>query len=796
MFPKASDAIYAATVTMAEQAKVGFGGLLDGIRNAGNSIKALFDGDWPAMWQSAWLAVKGFGTLVLSLNPIKPLVDKVVSEIRTGVATIGQAIEEWWTGAVLPALTAWSERAIAKGEGLVDGINNGIAAASASVSAALDGIWDTITTTVSGWANGLVQSGRDLIDGYVAGIREKAASVKQVVRDMILGGRRAAQEAQDSHSPSRVYMGLGQDAGQGYADGISATAGTVSGAAATLVNAAVDEVAGGQGSVRRALDALFPDMPAVAEQAGQVATRLRGAARAGADVARELGRGATGAVKKLADEFDTLRRQLDPAYAASKDYESAVGTLTQALKAGIIGQSQFNDLVGKARAEMSGAATDAQNMGQQFIDSFSSNLLSGDGDIRSFWQDIKQMGVNSFTDILKTSFAPGGAGIKGVAQGLSGAFQGVMGAFSAGGGGLMAAVSSAMPILGAAVGVFNLIKGFYKTEKIGSGIQGSISGNSKAQDFEKVKKSIFWGLFSWTKTTKKTNSPLTKYLSEESSMIRRNVGDLVKSIGGSTRGLSGVKQSFKFDTRGMSAKEIREELQVQLQAYSEKVAKKALGSSRYIRDGESATDALQRLSQALPTVNSALELLDKRLFKVSVSGADLASSLAEMFGGLEGFTQSANFVFQNFYSAAERTALMTSQFQRQIRELGLAVPKTRDEFRKLLDAQNLMTTKGRETYAALLKVAPAFAEITGSAAAVSGALQASRYATRADFEFVQAQVAQGNFSSSYAGGGTTPALLREIFAATIEGNNRMVSYMATTAREARRQSAVLERKTV
>ena len=79
-----------------------------------------------------------------------------------------------------------------------------------------------------------------------------------------------------------------------------------------------------------------------------------------------------------------------------------------------------------------------------------------------------------------------------------------------------------------------------------------------------------------------------------------------------------------------------------------------------------------------------------------------------------------------FFSEAERRALKladsTALVGKAFASLNLAVPTTRDEFRKLAEAQDLSTERGRAAFAALMSIAGAFSEITTTATAAAIAL--------------------------------------------------------------------------
>lgn len=69
--------------------------------------------------------------------------------------------------------------------------------------------------------------GRDAADGYARGIKSKAEDVADEARTMVEDGIKAAQRAQDSASPSKIYRGLGGDGGTGYALGFKDSVGVV-----------------------------------------------------------------------------------------------------------------------------------------------------------------------------------------------------------------------------------------------------------------------------------------------------------------------------------------------------------------------------------------------------------------------------------------------------------------------------------------------------------------------------------------------------------------------------------------
>lgn len=170
------------------------------------------------------------------------------------------------------------------------------------------------------------------------------------------------------------------------------------------------------------------------------------------------------------------------------------------------------------------------------------------------------------------------------------------------------------------------------------------------------------------------------------------------------------------------------------------------GRSIYIRDSETASEALSRLSEAITVTNRQMEFMERALFDVSIAGADMASQLVDLFGGIENFTTATSGFLANFYSEAELAGLRTRDLQRQFADLNLRLPETRDQYRALVEAQDLTTERGRTLYAALLLNAEAFASITPQVEALSDSLNSAL----GDFGTALDKQVQASFAAAQA----------------------------------------------
>lgn len=109
---------------------------------------------------------------------------------------------------------------------------------------------------------------------------------------------------------------------------------------------------------------------------------------------------------------------------------------------------------------------------------------------------------------------------------------------------------------------------------------------------------------------------------------------------------------------------------------------------------------------------SALKFLRDVLASVTKTTGEAADELTILLGAIPNAGDLLNSYYQNYFSDAERLADATQKVQVQMASLGITMPETRAEFRKLVEAQDLNTDSGRRMYAALLQVAPAFASVT------------------------------------------------------------------------------------
>jgi len=319
-------------------------------------------------------------------------------------------------------------------------------------------------------------------------------------------------------------------------------------------------------------------------------------------------------------------------------------------------------------------------------------------------------GLSGVWSGISSGFSSGGI-LGALSGGLSSSISGIGAGLSMGGiAGITSAIGAAVPIIGAVVGVVSLAKKMFGRKLKDTGIEATFS---MAEGIAAHTYKFYKGGWFRSDKTKWSEAPdeLTNPLGQAFSEIGKTVTDFSKIMKLNSASLKGVEFEMKFSTKGMSQEEIQERLMEGMEEYSELLVKKVIPNiGRYRQGEETAVETMQRLATSLSTVNVFMKDLGLRTFDLSVAGAAAASKFADLFGGLNEFTQAASFYYENFYSLQERAKNAQKSFNGALKELGIkTVPQTTEQFRKLVDRLN---AAGRtNAVAELMKLGPAFIEM-------------------------------------------------------------------------------------
>lgn len=300
---------------------------------------------------------------------------------------------------------------------------------------------------------------------------------------------------------------------------------------------------------------------------------------------------------------------------------------------------------------------------------------------------------------------------------------------------------------------------------VGTGISGRFAGSSfdgrNYQDWHNDGGSVkAFGFFGPSIRTSNDSSG-TNYSAMDARQVKAmgaaygsildQTAGFATALGASSDAILGYQKDIKL-ALGSDAEANKKAIAEMFKGLANEVAGTVL-DSQYMREGEGAADTLARLATNLTAVNGALGTLGDTLLTVGQNSGDIASSLVDTFGGLSQYQSAIGAYYQRYYSTDERMAKTREQLQSQLGAAGLSVPGTMQDYRDLVNAQDLATDAGRKTYTMLIGLSSAFADVSQSAEdATKQLIKSARYGSYSDY--AAASAAAGiTATPRFAGGG-------------------------------------------
>ncbi len=251
-----------------------------------------------------------------------------------------------------------------------------------------------------------------------------------------------------------------------------------------------------------------------------------------------------------------------------------------------------------------------------------------------------------------------------------------------------------------------------------------IEGNFGAEGFTGQNFQFYKGGWFRSDKTKYSDmeSETLNAFNSEFALSRIVVTKLGETLGMSTDFLDSFSKEIKISFMGLTEEQISQKLAELFGDIKNEMSDMVTGLDNFKRAGEQSLTTLQRLSESLVTVNDMFRLLGNAEYTKNIFGADQASRLADMFGGISGFSSAAGSYFQNFYTKEEQVASQTKELTRAFGLLNLEVPASITAYRKMIEAQDLNTESGMQTWSALVQLSSAFYELKNAAAEAVSAI--------------------------------------------------------------------------
>ncbi|MBE3637462.1 phage tail tape measure protein [Mangrovicoccus algicola] len=418
--------------------------------------------------------------------------------------------------------------------------------------------------------------------------------------------------------------------------------------------------------------------------------------------------------------------------ARAPEAEAAVKAL--AARLAMIGEGAMQGVTGAISSGI--ASGNIGSIGGGIGSALGSAAQNGFGTILQSGLDAWMTGKNGWAVMT------GGLGtsIAGLTTAVSGLSTAMAGGFASGLAGMGAVVSAGLPLVGMAVSAWKigdaLIKGFSskKLKKAGIGLEvedGAVDGET----YRKYRKSSWWGAktsTSW-KYSDLSQSALAP-IQEAVDAVRGGVVAAYEAIGvtASTALVEGFDYaSRRISTKGKSDSRIQSAIEDWVEGYADAFSK-AIGGLK-----AAAVEELAAVFTALAPLGQKLTGALEEMSAAAAGLIELAGD-RDAFGGLLSGFQAA------FYTAQEQWQMAADALAGAFGQLGLVVPGTAREFRDLVNAQDLMTEAGRETYVALLGLSDAFAAVHGDVANATAGLSYDDGWYRSEFDARMAAIAAAN----------------------------------------------------
>jgi hypothetical protein len=296
-----------------------------------------------------------------------------------------------------------------------------------------------------------------------------------------------------------------------------------------------------------------------------------------------------------------------------------------------------------------------------------------------------------------------------------------------------------IPVIGDLfAGLSGLVKSLFgsKTTVIANGLLGGpqaiadvLNAGFDASYFSDIKKTKkFFGV-STGSSYKTQTTDASDEIEQQFGLILKGFYDAIGAAAGpldqSLDTVEGRLDSFvvnigKIDLKDLTGEQIQEKLTAVFGAAADDMARAAIpGLERFQQVGEGMFETLVRVSSTVEEVTVSLGRLGANAQGL---GVDASMAIAGMFDSVGDLSQAADAYFSTYFTAAEQAASQTARLGDAFAHMGLSMPDSIANFRALVEAQDLSTHAGRSTYATLLQLAPAFAELNGS---IDGVVQTS-----------------------------------------------------------------------
>jgi hypothetical protein len=259
---------------------------------------------------------------------------------------------------------------------------------------------------------------------------------------------------------------------------------------------------------------------------------------------------------------------------------------------------------------------------------------------------------------------------------------------------------------------------------VGAKVSDILAKGIQGQTYQVVeqikKKSGFLGIGGGTKTTyETTNGAIDPGISKSIQDVVGSLKDGLISAANvfGIEGAGAIIDNFKVEIGKISFKDLTgAEIEKQLNAIFSKLGDDMAGAilpslAQIQKVGEGLFETFTRVAREYQVVDVSLRAISMTFGTVGVESIAARDGLVQLFGSLDSFVTATNFYRDNFLTEAERIAPVMKSVADEMARLNLTGVDTIDRFKAVVSGIDLTTQAGRELFAALMQVAPAFSTV-------------------------------------------------------------------------------------
>ncbi|WP_313178014.1 hypothetical protein, partial [Massilia sp.] len=258
-----------------------------------------------------------------------------------------------------------------------------------------------------------------------------------------------------------------------------------------------------------------------------------------------------------------------------------------------------------------------------------------------------------------------------------------------------------------------------------TGLQGTINGAGFSGDKYAyiVEKGGWFRSDKWSTKTEKLDADQDAGLDATVKGLIQAVKGFGATLGIETSVIDGYSKAIKLQLTDDEAKN-QEAIAKMFGGVSDELSLRLVPSIGTLgRAGETASATLQRVATNYAGVDAALTSIGKRFGQEGLQSIAARERLVDLFGGVDVLVQATDAYAQNFLSEAERLKPVAAALASEMAGLGLSSVTTRARFKQVIDGLDVSTVAGSQQYAAMMKLAGAFAAVHPELEATTDALR-------------------------------------------------------------------------